>query len=392
LKIARYEIMYADAGFCTACFLKITTDDGIVGWSEFGEHTGTQGLSGLVRKQCDLVVGMDPMGIERIAAFLRGKTFQALGGANQHATAAIINALFDIKGKAVGLPVHALFGGTLRTRLPFYWSHCGTYRMLYSDMMKKKRVRTFDDVRELGAEARERGIKVLKTGMTTMRDGALVNVGKGFAGSPGYPELNLELHEMRTMVKVMEAFRDGAGPDVQLMLDVNCHFRTEGCLTLARALEHLDLYWLELDIYDPKAMETIRSRARMPIASLESSYGHAGIRPYLERSAVDVCIIDCVWNGYLDAIKMADLCAAYDVNIATHSYAGGGLGDVVSAHLAACVPNLRIMEYDVDEPAPWKKEFLSEPLRVEDGMLVTPMKPGWGVEVNEAVIKAHPPK
>jgi L-alanine-DL-glutamate epimerase-like enolase superfamily enzyme len=99
-----------------------------------------------------------------------------------------------------------------------------------------------------------------------------------------------------------------------------------------------------------------------------------------------------VWNGYLDAIKMADLCAAYDVNIATHSYAGGGLGDVVSAHLAACVPNLRIMEYDVDEPAPWKKDFLSDPLRVENGMLVTPMKPGWGVEVNEATIKAHPPK
>lgn len=392
MKIARTEILYADAGFCNACFLKITTDDGLIGWSEFGEHTGTQGVSQVVRKQCDLIIGMDPMGIERIAAFLRGKTFQALGGVNQHATAAIINALFDIKGKAVGLPVHALLGGTLRTKLPFYWSHCGTYRMLYSDMMKKKKVTTLNDIVELGAEAKERGIKVLKTGMTTMRDGKLTNVGKGFAGSEGYPELNLEPTELRTMVKVMEAFRKGAGDDVGLMLDVNCHFRTEGCITLARALEHLDLFWLELDIYDVKALEAIRNRARMPIASLESTYGHAGVRPYLERSAVDVCIIDCVWQGYLDALKIADLCAAYDVNIATHSYAGGGLGDVVSAHLAACVPNLRIMEYDIDEPAPWKKEFLTDPLRVEDGMLVTPTKPGWGTDVNEAAIKAHPPR
>lgn len=392
MKIARYEILYADAGFCNACFLKITTDDGVVGWSEFGEHTGTQGVSQVVRKQCDLIVGMDPMGIERIAAFLRGKTFQALGGVNQHATAAIVNALFDIKGKVAGLPVHALLGGTLRTKLPFYWSHCGTYRMLYSDMMKKRRVQTLDDIRELGAEAKERGIRVLKTGMVTMRDGKLVNVGKGFGVGEGFPELNLDLTEMRTMVKTMEAFRDGAGPDVQLMLDVNCHFRTEGYLKLARALAHLDLFWFEFDIYDPKATAAIRSRATMPIASLESTYGHAGIRPYLENSAVDVCIIDCVWNGYLDALKMADLCAAYEVNIATHSYAGGGLGDVVSAHLAACVPNLRIMEYDIDEPAPWKKEFLSEPLRVEDGMLIAPTKPGWGVEVVEAAIKAHPPR
>jgi L-alanine-DL-glutamate epimerase-like enolase superfamily enzyme len=358
---------------------------------EFAEHTGTAGLAKVVSELCDRIVGWDPMGIEHVAAFLHGRTFQAGGGMNQHAIAAILNALFDIKGKAVGLPVHALFGGTLRKRVPVYWTRCGTNRIAMHELLGRPPVRTFDDVARLGEEVRQAGIGALKTGMVSLADGRLVTVGQGFSLTPGYPELNLDAQALDAVVRLMAAFRDGAGPEVRLMLDINCHYRTEGVLRVIRALEAFDLLWFEFDLFDPAAVALARRVAHFPIASLEAVYGRQGLRPYLQAGAVDVAIVDIMWNGYLEAVKMADLAASFEVNVAPHAYSGGGLGDVMSAHFAAAVPNFRIMEIDIDE-VPWKWDFLSERLVLDHGELIVPEKPGWGVEVNENALRAHPPR
>ena len=133
-KIARIEHIHGDAGFRRACFLKITTDDGIVGWSEYSEHTGTAGVTGVIAALGELLIGMDALAVDQVAAFLRARTIQAGGGVNQHAIAALTNALLDIKGKALGVPVHSLFGGPYRARLPLYWSHCGTYRVRHAGL------------------------------------------------------------------------------------------------------------------------------------------------------------------------------------------------------------------------------------------------------------------
>lgn len=390
MQVKGFTLFFADAGFCNACFLRIDAGD-VVGWSEFGEHFGTAGLSRVVSELCALVVGMDPLQVERVAAFLRGRTFQAAGGMNQQAIAAIVNALLDIKGKVLGVPVHALFGGTLRTHVPVYGSRCGMNRVLYSDLLGKPPVRTFDDVARLGEEARARGFKAVKTDLMTMVDGQLAMVRQGLSRTPGYPELNLELGTLRTMVGMVTALRDGVGPDVQILLDVNCHLRTEGVLRLVRALDTFELFWFEFDILDPAAIAQVRRAARFPIASLETVYGRHGLRPYLEAGAVDVAIIDIMWNGYLEAIRMADFAAAFDVNVAPHAYSGGGLGDVMSAHFAAAVPNLRTMEIDIDE-VPWKWDFLSGRLAVADGGLAIPQGPGWGLEVVEGALAAYPPR
>lgn len=391
MKIDGHEILCADAGYCNTYFLKLRTDEGLIGWSEFGEHTGTLGLSAVVDKLCELITGMDALRIERVAALLHGRTIQARDGVNQQAIAAIVNALLDIKGKALGVPVHALFGGTVRDRIPVYWSHSVAYRMMYPELMERPRVRTLDDVARVGEEARNRGIKALKTGMVRMEGDQLFTVSQGFSSGPGFPELNLDPDALRALVKMTAALREGCGPDVDIMLDVNCHFQTEGFVRLARAVAEFDLLWLELDIFDPQALAAIRRAASCPIASLEAIYGRAGLRPYFELDAVDVAIIDVVWNGYLEAIRMADFAAAYKINIAPHLYSGGGLGDVMSTHFAAAVPNLRIMEFDFDE-VPWKKTFLSAPLQLDAGEVMVPTGPGWGTEVDEAVVRAHPPR
>lgn len=391
MKITSLETLEADAGWRRACFLKVTTDDGLIGWSEFGEHMGTAGVTGVIHALGELVIGKDPLAIEQIAALLRGRTIQASGGINQNAIAAIINALFDIKGKALGVPVSALLGGALRDRVPVYWSHFGTYRVRNAAHLGVPPLKGFGDLVELGQVARERGFKGIKTGLMAEVEGGFVNVGPGFAYTPGYPELNLDRKLLKTIDRQLSAMREGAGPDMEMMLDVNFHFKTEGYLELVRALEPHGLAWLEFDTYNPEALSRIRSAARFPIASLEALYGRLGLKPFLEAGAVDVAIIDLMWNGYLESLKMAALAEAYEVNVSTHNYCGGLLSDVISAHYAAAIPNLRYVEYD-PEDVPWKPQFLTAPLVLDKGDLLVPQGPGWGVDVDEAFVRAHPPK
>jgi L-alanine-DL-glutamate epimerase-like enolase superfamily enzyme len=391
MKIAGLQTFEADAGWRRACFLKVSTDEGLTGWSEYGEHVGTQGVGQVIRALSGLVTGLDALAIEKVAALLKGRTMQAGGGVNQHAIAAILNALLDIKGKALGVPVHALFGGALRERIPVYWSHCGTYRARHAALIGVPEPRGLEDLARLGEEVRRRGFKGAKTSIMTFRDGRFGTFAPGFAGSPGYPALNADRAMLAAMQGQLAAFREGLGPDLDLMLDINFNFRTEGYIRVAKAVAPYDLTWLELDTYDAPALARIRQAAPCAVASCEALYGRTALRPFLEAGAVDVVIIDVAWNGYLEAIKMAMLAEAFEVNVATHNYGGGVLGDIMSAHFAAAIPNLRACEFDVDDVA-WKSSFVTAPLVVEDSEILVPQGPGWGVEVDEAALRAHPPR
>ncbi len=129
MKLAKIEDLHCDAGWRTFSFLKLTTDDGLVGWSEYTEADGSRGLTGVIRGLAEPLIGLDPRPVQQIASMLWVRQVQAPGGVNSRAIAAIENALLDIKGKALGVPVYELFGGPVRERIPVYWSHCGSYRV-----------------------------------------------------------------------------------------------------------------------------------------------------------------------------------------------------------------------------------------------------------------------
>ncbi len=134
----------------------------------------------------------------------------------------------------------------------------------------------------------------------------------------------------------------------------------------------------------------IRQSCGTPIASLENGYGRRGYRPFFEALSVDIAIIDVIWNGYVEALKVAALADGHDVNVAPHNYFGH-LADFISAQFSAAVPNLRVMEMDVDG-VPWRGEFYTHLPEIEDGAMVLPDRPGWGTEINEAAVRARPPK
>jgi galactonate dehydratase len=390
LKIDRIEHLQCDAGWRTFSFLKVTTDDGLIGWSEYTEGDGSRGLTSVIHGMAQALIGMDPRPVQAISYLLYIRHQQAANGVNQRAMAAIENALLDIKGKALGVPVYELFGGPVRTRFPVYWSHCGTYRVRNHLDVGTPQALTYDDIAALGAEVKARGFKGLKTNILDFDGEKLVGFGPGAGRTPGWPELNVDRKTLKSVRDTLAAFRAGAGPDMDLYLDVNYHFKTEGLLKVAKAVEPYDLTWLEFDTWDPQALALIRNHAPCPIASSESVTGRRAYRPFLNAYASDVVIIDVLWNGFLESIKVASMAETYEVNVAPHNYYGH-LATAISAHFCAVIPNFRVMEVDIDSVS-WRDElFLNAPV-IENGDLLLPTGPGWGVEVNEAAVRARPPK
>ncbi|MGY8993615.1 MAG: mandelate racemase/muconate lactonizing enzyme family protein [Rhodospirillales bacterium] len=390
MKINKIETLQCDAGWRIFSFLKIMTDDGIVGWSEYNESFGSAGLSNVIDALAPSIIGLDPCKIEWIHCVLRTKTIQSRGGINRQAIAAIENALLDIKGKALGVPVCELFGGSVRDRIPVYWSHCGSYRARYAKLLGIPQIKTYDDFARLGEEVKARGFSGLKTNVAIQEGGQLSSYRPGFGHNKGFPQLNWDAKIIQAAVNTTQAFRDGAGPEMGIMLDLNFNYKTEGFIRLAEALAPVNLSWLEIDTHDPKSLALIREKSPCPIASCETLCERRDFKPFFENYAMDVAIIDVVWNGYMESLKIAAMAEVYEMNVAPHNFYGH-MSSVISAHFSAAVPNLRIMEIDIDS-VPWRDELVDEPPVIENGEFVMPTKPGWGIEVNEKGVRAHPPK
>lgn len=391
MKIKNYEIMHCNAGWRDFSFLRIITDEGITGIAEYNECYGSPGLSMIIRKFMDKIINHDPICHEKIHQFLYASSRQAPGGIAQQAIAAIENALLDIKGKYLNVPVHTLLGGAIRDRLPLYWSHCGTYRISeeLSKIMEKPQVKTLEDLKQLGKDVKDAGYKGLKTNIFTFGETPILEM-QGFAGKSGWPELNVDNHIIDSLLKQIDALRSGAGNSMGIHLDLNFNFKTEGYLQITRALDDLKLTWFEIDLYHPEGLRRIRDANKTPIASCESLFGIREFRPFFENASMDVAIIDIPWNGIWLGMKIAAMAEAYETNVAPHNFYGN-LSTLMSAHFCAAVPNFRVMEIDPDD-VPWKDDILTWKPEIIDGDLIVPNQPGWGAELNEEIFKEHPPK
>lgn len=383
MKITGLESVHVDGGWTVISYLKVTTDSGIVGWSEYSGH---QAVPGVIAAMAPRVIGKDPRNLNAIDASLYQLQRPAPGSLFQRGSGAILNACLDIKGKALDVPVYELLGGKVRDTTELYWSHCGLFRAgfptMFEEVIGKPGVRTLDDLKRAGAEVAEAGYTALKTNLIRFDDPTVSSMMRG------QPAMNIDNRTLSALVEQLTALRDGAGPDVRLMLDVNFNFKVEGFRQLARAVEPFDLMWIEMDMPDAGSLRVVRQSTTTPIASLEMQLGRRNVRPFLDAYAVDVAIIDGQWNGLHETMKMAHMIDAYDVNVAAHCSAGP-LGALMSAHYCAAIPNFRIQEHEADT-MPWHDALLTIPNQVERGAFVLSDRPGWGADVDEAVARAHP--
>ncbi len=195
-------------------------------------------------------------------------------------------------------------------------------------------VRTLDDIVALGREVVAKGYTALKTNVLLLRRQPARARRPASRRGAGFPELNADRHVLDAIRDQLAAFREGAGPGMDILVDLNFNYKTEGFLKMARAMEPFDLFWVEMDTRDAKALRYIRSRtthpgrlvrvplrpARLP-AVLRAAGGGRGHHRHARGTA---------WRESLKIAAMAD---AYEINVAPHNFYGH-LATMMSAHFA----------------------------------------------------------
>ena len=387
MKITNIETFIVDAGWRPWTFVKVETDEGITGWGECSDGRSPHGVVGTIEDMKPVLIGSDPRAFEMRFWDMLRVTRQSPGGIAAKAIAGVDCALIDIKAKALGISVTELFGGPTREKVRVYWSHCGTSRARTYETIGVPPLRSWDDITNLGKEVVERGFTALKTNIVQPGDPASV-FGGGFAVVAGTTDQIVTTPLLRHIETLIGTFRDAVGPDVDINLDLNFNFKIEGVQRIAKVLEQFNMLWLEVDMYSPTALLQIKESTDTKICTGENLYYMREYLPYFERHAADVFMIDVPWNGFSQSKKIGDLAEVFQLNVAPHNYYSH-LSSYHSATLCSVLPNVRIMEIDIDD-VPWKDDLITNVPEIIDGYMTVPTAPGWGGDIDEDVARAHP--
>lgn len=386
MKITNIETFIVDAGWRPWIFVKVETDEGITGWGECSDSRSPYGVTGTIRDLTPHLKGKDPTAFEARFWDMTLNTLSSPGGIAAKALAGLDLAFIDIKAKSLGISVAELFGGPTRDKVRVYWSHCGSYRVRHQKILGTPPIDTWDDITALGKEIARRGFTAFKTNIVMPGKGA--TWASGFDGMMSETDQIAPAYLLRHIETLIGTFRDAVGPDIDINLDINFHFKPEGCMRIAKVLEQFDMLWLEMDMYEPTSIRQIKESTDTRITTGECLFYMKEFLPYFEIHAADLFMIDIPWNGFSQSKKVCDLAQVYQHNMAPHNYYSH-LSSFISANLCATLSNVRIMEIDIDD-IPWKDELASAQPEIIDGYMTIPKGPGWGADIVEEVALAHP--
>lgn len=339
------------------CVVKITTSDGQYGWGEgYGPANVLEAGINLLKP---IVIGKNPLENEVIWSDMYRKTLDfARRGILVASLSAIDVALWDLKGKILGLPVSVLLGGAQRSQVRPYAT--GLYFSDYNNPSKD-----FD--KEVRQYIRQ-GFKAIK-----------MKVGLG----------------IKEDYKNVKRMREVIGEDIELMIDSNHAYTLREAVTLAKKLEPFDISWFE----EPLSPEyysqynELRSKTTIPIAGGECEYLRFGFHQLLRNKSVDILQPDiCACGGLTEVKKIAALASTYGIEIIPHTW-GTAIGIHVALHFIANLESIPgrmmspdfLMEFDQTENG--LRERLTYPkIEMVDGMIDIPKRPGLGIDIDEAVL------
>jgi galactonate dehydratase len=363
IKITDIQTFLVGVGNRNLVFVKVLTDEGIHGIGEAYSVGPDEATVATINDYKRWLVGMDPRNIEYIWATLYNFTRFPGGSVVNAAISGIEHALWDISGKAAGLPVYMLLGGRIRDKIRVYQSIGGR------------------EPKEAGASAKA---LVEKYGYTA------VKMSPHMAGTNARPYNYVS----RFAGERVRAVREALGPDVDIGVDIHAKFfEPVRAARLAREIEPYRPMWLEEPIRPENiaAMKKLAEHVNIPLASGECNYTKYEFRAILEAQCLDIVQPDvCVCGGLLEMKKIAAMAEAHYVMVAPHNPMGP-VATTVNVHFAASTPNFLILEYHPDDVSP-RKDLLKEPLMVKDGYIPVPTKPGLGIELNEEALRRYPPK
>ena len=386
MRITDIKTFIVDAGWRPWMFVKVETDEGLIGWGECSDGKSPHGIEGVIRDLKPLLLGKDPLAFEMRFYEMYINLRPSKGGIAAKAIAGLDCAFIDLKAKFLGISVPELFGGPTRDMVRVYWSHCGSSRIRHQDILGTPPINSWDDVYNLGKEVKRRGFTALKTNV--LLPGENATFGGGSFGGAGTTDQIAPKWLIPHIETLIGTFRDAVGDDIDINLDLNFHFKTEACLRIAKALEKFELLWLEIDMYEFESLKQIKNSTSTKICTGENLFYMNDYLPYFQNHVADIFMIDVPWNGFSQSKKIGDLAEVFQHNVAPHNYYSH-MSTFISAALCASLPNVRIMEIDIDDIA-WKDDLTTVKPEIIDGYMKLPTGPGWGIELNEDVALEHP--
>jgi L-alanine-DL-glutamate epimerase-like enolase superfamily enzyme len=358
--------------------VKIETDSGVYG---IGEAYWGPGVKDIILKiMKPLLVGEDPLNVDKLytKVLMKNGGAGAISGVTVTAASGIEIALWDLAGRILETPVCNLLGGRFRDRVRFYRT-----------MQLPEKVGDMGSWREMVHKA-----KAEKFGWTAFKfqgDGVAIASDPEFK-EPGHdPYLrNLTKKDIRRMVQGMEVIREELGPDGDFAIDLHWRYDVRDAIELTHALEHVKPMWLEDPVPpdNPEAMARVTRASNVPICTGENLYTRHDFRKLVEIQGCDAVHLDIPKSGgLLESKRISDMADMYGIWTAAHNPASP-VGTIASAHAAASMRNFRIHELAkyIDW---WQDLVIHEGPIIEHGYFTVQDKPGYGIELNPDVAKAH---
>ena len=369
MRITAIDTRVVNAEMRNWVFVRVETDQsGLFGWGEATLEWKTRGVVGAVEDLKPLVLGRDPRDIEQAVRVMKKHSFWRLGVIGVSAISGIEIALWDIVGKALGVPVWRLLGGKVRDKVRVY-THLGMgdMRAVYETNDKGPLV--------------ERALEVIAKGYGAFK-----------AVFIPYTHYTAPLPDVDKVASLMSALRAAVGPKVEIMVDF--HGRPASA---AAALAYIDALRPARPMFveepvppgEIASLKAVAAHARIPLATGERLIDRVEFHDLLAARAVDVIQPDiCHCGGLLEAKKIAAMAEAVSVGVAPHNPLGPIAG-AAALHFAVSTPN-HVIQEEMVGAVPWYSEVVRGPIRMVDGFWQVPEGPGLGVEVDEAECARHP--
>ena len=354
---------------------KIETDSGIHGWGEATNWPGSPLIEAACKHVGDFIIGQDARRLDYLwTKVYRDMNWLGQAGPLLSAISAMDIALWDIKGKAAGMPVYDLLGGLYRKKVQLYanyWFTGGGHSP--------------EDYARQAKETVAKGFTALK-----FDPFAHVNYwyGEDLSDNNGLTEKQKQLS-----IDVVAAVAKAAGPEMAIAIETHAFLNGPTAVEMANRLAKLgfNCMWYEEPALPefPDSIADIRKKITLPVCVGERLHSRFMLRGVLEKQAADIVMPDITRCGGISEMrKMANLAETYNVPIAPHN-PNGPISTIASAHTMATVPNFFRQEFMVND-VPWRDGCLSHPLPVSNGFFEMPDRPGLGFDIDESVLLAHP--
>ena len=361
MKITAIKPLVIDCFRTNWVFVKVMTDEGLAGLGEGTLEYKEEALVGAIRDLEHALIGKDPFDTAWIQHENYRDAYWRGGAVLMSALSAIDMALWDIKGKALGVPVWKLIGGAPREAVPCY-ANCW--------FSGAKEPAEFADK---AAAAVARGFKGLKWDP----------FGKNYRQLPPA--------DFKKAMACVAAVKAAVAGKAEILIECHGRFDVPTALRICHALEEFDPYWVEEPVIPDtlRALADVRSRVRVPIACGERLYTTQQILDAIELRCCDYLQPDSSHAGGITAMKeIAGLCGAHHIPFCAHN-PSGPVANAVTLALGVSTPGYCIHETLFDD-VPWRKDVIDEDVKFVDGLMYPSDRPGLGIELNEAAAAAHP--